>query len=547
MCVTMIDLILDKFLKLTWIRVFRLLRIARLLRHAEGVGILIKAVFTSLPQITNVLVLCLIILYMYSVIGMALFKDMPRGVRVAVRDAGAWREPGCKEVGVLAAKWGGCADFIRDHVNFDTFFSAVLTLMRITTGEVWSSIMFELRDYCDSQDLIPGVITCGSLTVPFMLSYVVLTQLLLLNIIVAVVLDSYQACLHEYRRVVTTLTIKEFQQTWMELDPKASGYIPVKHLGKLLLNMKEPLHCQRSEEEFVDRDLLPLIHELNFPMYIVQPTSQGRRGRAASHQATRFFQNRLFFGGANSEEDPGHSGRSYSGRESMKGPSAPKGTSKREKYYRGCVVSFRDVIDTLASKALTLELGDADGLIHASHQRERKKRLSRFYEACDSFADNVLGKEPRERSPLIDTPATTIDLPTYLPPSVDYCCTAGSMSILVSSYTAGWHYSVQTIEKFWRGSRARIYFEELLTKVDALGDEDRCKLLCYTEKLQVEYNEQFNRYEHASLAAERRSRRNAEEEHLLEIGMNSLSRSWSAAYFHSAEAAQALVPKAPNV
>ena len=93
------------------IRVFRVVRMFRLLRSMQGVVELLKAVFLSLPSLFNVGSLLALILFIYAVAGVSLFGLVVHN-------------------GVLT-----------EHANFSTWPLAMLTLVRLATGEEWQLFM----------------------------------------------------------------------------------------------------------------------------------------------------------------------------------------------------------------------------------------------------------------------------------------------------------------------------------------------------------------------------------------------------------------------
>merc|ERR1711871_793990 len=105
----------------TVMRTFRVLRIFRLIRAAKELRKLINTVVVSLPQLANVAMLLVLFLFIFAVMGVQMFA------KIAFEDA------------------------YNEHANFQSFGTAVLTLMRATTGENWNGMMYgmsELTDEC---------------------------------------------------------------------------------------------------------------------------------------------------------------------------------------------------------------------------------------------------------------------------------------------------------------------------------------------------------------------------------------------------------------
>jgi voltage-dependent calcium channel L type alpha-1D len=105
---------------ITILRAFRILRVVKLLQKMESIKVIIDAVINILPNITNVMSLFVLALFIYSCVGMSLFS--------VVRSRG---------------------EGLDKKNNFQTFGGAMLILMRFATGEDWNAFMYELQEKTD--------------------------------------------------------------------------------------------------------------------------------------------------------------------------------------------------------------------------------------------------------------------------------------------------------------------------------------------------------------------------------------------------------------
>lgn len=96
------------------IRAFRIMRIIRLVRKQQDVKIILDTLFNILPQITNFVGLMILLLFIYSALGMSLFG------------------------GILLQ------EFVSEKANFQKITYAMMLLFRCSTGEDWNKIMYEL-------------------------------------------------------------------------------------------------------------------------------------------------------------------------------------------------------------------------------------------------------------------------------------------------------------------------------------------------------------------------------------------------------------------
>jgi len=80
-------------------------------------------------------------------------------------------------------------EVIDEHTNFHNFGNAMLTLLRIATGEDWNKIMFDSMN--TEPDCEPGV-TCGSAWAPaYFISFVMLCSFIMLNLFILVILQQF--------------------------------------------------------------------------------------------------------------------------------------------------------------------------------------------------------------------------------------------------------------------------------------------------------------------------------------------------------------------
>ena len=97
----------------TALRIMRISRLFRMVKTSEGLRSLLKTLYMSMGNIFNTAALLTLILFTFSVAGMSLFGEVPE------------------------------ADFVNEHVNFRSFYLAMITLFRASTGESWNGIMHD--------------------------------------------------------------------------------------------------------------------------------------------------------------------------------------------------------------------------------------------------------------------------------------------------------------------------------------------------------------------------------------------------------------------
>ena len=119
---------------------------------------------------------------------------------------------------------------IERHNNFRTIFQAFMMLFRCSTGEAWPDIMMaciegrpcdELaHQYNETTGLkIDPDKTCGSrVTYLYFVSFIFLCSFIMLNIVVAVIMDSFDYLTRD-SSILGSHHLSEFITVWCEYDP----------------------------------------------------------------------------------------------------------------------------------------------------------------------------------------------------------------------------------------------------------------------------------------------------------------------------------------
>lgn len=87
------------------------MRIVRLIKRAKSLNLIFNAFLVTLPGAMNIGLLLLLILYLYSVMGMQLFGQV------------LWNDPD------------------NNNLNFETFLNSFCALCAVATGDGWKLIM----------------------------------------------------------------------------------------------------------------------------------------------------------------------------------------------------------------------------------------------------------------------------------------------------------------------------------------------------------------------------------------------------------------------
>uniref|UniRef100_A0A8C2X849 Voltage-dependent L-type calcium channel subunit alpha n=1 Tax=Cyclopterus lumpus TaxID=8103 RepID=A0A8C2X849_CYCLU len=202
---------------ITFFRLFRVMRLVKLLNRSEGIRNLLWTFIKSFQALPHVALLIIMLFFIYAVIGMQIFG------KVALVDGTQ----------------------ISRNNNFQTFPQAVLMLFRCATGEAWQEVMMASMygKKCDPKsDFLPGEeFTCGSnFAVFYFLSFYCLCAFLILNLFVAVIMDNFDYLTRDWS-LLGPHHLDEFKKIWAEYDPEATGRIKHLDVVTLLRRLQPPL------------------------------------------------------------------------------------------------------------------------------------------------------------------------------------------------------------------------------------------------------------------------------------------------------------------
>ena len=195
------------------------LRAMRLVQHAKGLSNLVKTIVLSVPSLLNVLSLLSLIVFIYSALGVELYAFVERG------------------------------PLFTDQRNFEYFGSALLFSFQCLTGDGWSGLMNEaLLD----DSLSP------MLTVTFFVSFQVICSRVVLNLIVAVILENFTTLGQHNSDLVSRKDVEAFCDRWADFDPDATQTIRIQELPALIRVMPQPLGLPGAPRSWIVRVCLNL-------------------------------------------------------------------------------------------------------------------------------------------------------------------------------------------------------------------------------------------------------------------------------------------------
>uniref|UniRef100_A0A8D8VKH5 Voltage-dependent L-type calcium channel subunit alpha n=1 Tax=Cacopsylla melanoneura TaxID=428564 RepID=A0A8D8VKH5_9HEMI len=209
-------------LSINFFRLFRVMRLIKLLSRGEGIRTLLWTFIKSFQALPYVALLIVMLFFIYAVIGMQVF-------------------------GKIALNGGNA---IHRNNNFQTFPQAVLVLFRSATGEAWQDIMLDCSnrpefvkcdENSDGNPLGDPTMSCGSdIAFPYFISFYVLCSFLIINLFVAVIMDNFDYLTRDWS-ILGPHHLDEFIRLWSEYDPDAKGRIKHLDVVTLLRKISPPL------------------------------------------------------------------------------------------------------------------------------------------------------------------------------------------------------------------------------------------------------------------------------------------------------------------
>ncbi|XP_077196169.1 voltage-dependent L-type calcium channel subunit alpha-1C isoform X8 [Paroedura picta] len=207
-------------ISITFFRLFRVMRLVKLLSRGEGIRTLLWTFIKSFQALPYVALLIVMLFFIYAVIGMQVFG------KIALNDTTE----------------------INRNNNFQTFPQAVLLLFRCATGEAWQEIMLAcLPDKkCDPDSLelnnsTEDEYSCGSsFAIFYFISFYMLCAFLIINLFVAVIMDNFDYLTRDWS-ILGPHHLDEFKRIWAEYDPEAKGRIKHLDVVTLLRRIQPPL------------------------------------------------------------------------------------------------------------------------------------------------------------------------------------------------------------------------------------------------------------------------------------------------------------------
>lgn len=158
-------------ISINFFRLFRVMRLVKLLSKGEGIRTLLWTFIKSFQALPYVALLIVLLFFIYAVVGMQvnlLYKIL----------SNFWLTYVSQVFGKVGLENDDSS--INRNNHFQTFTQAVLILFRSATGEAWQEIMMSVSPgaQCDPASDDPNGICGSSISYPYFISFYVLCSFL---------------------------------------------------------------------------------------------------------------------------------------------------------------------------------------------------------------------------------------------------------------------------------------------------------------------------------------------------------------------------------
>ncbi|XP_066993816.2 sodium channel protein para [Anabrus simplex] len=220
------DIIEKYFVSPTLLRVVRVAKVGRVLRlvkGAKGIRTLLFALAMSLPALFNICLLLFLVMFIFAIFGMSFFMH--------VKDKGG----------------------LDDVYNFKTFGQSMILLFQMSTSAGWDGVLDGIinEEACEKPNNElgnPG--NCGSATIgiAFLLAYLVISFLIVINMYIAVILENYSQATEDVQEGLTDDDYDMYYEIWQNFDPDGTQYIRYDQLSDFLDVLEPPLQIHKPNK-----------------------------------------------------------------------------------------------------------------------------------------------------------------------------------------------------------------------------------------------------------------------------------------------------------
>jgi hypothetical protein len=209
------------------VRVARVGRVLRLVKGAKGIRTLLFALAISLPALVNIGLLLFLVIFIYAIFGMNFFMHV------------------------------GYSEGLTKEFNFENIYRSFITLFPLVTSAGWSTLLEAITregpPLCNPHIVTSSQLTngdCGSkaIAIPFLVTFVVITFLVVINMYIAVILENFNTAREEVQQGLTDDDYDMYYEVWQSFDPKCTEFIAFNRLEEFVDTLESPLRIAKPNK-----------------------------------------------------------------------------------------------------------------------------------------------------------------------------------------------------------------------------------------------------------------------------------------------------------
>ncbi|XP_042144936.1 sodium channel protein para [Ixodes scapularis] len=218
------DLIATYFVSPTLLRVVRVVKVGRVLRlvkGARGIRTLLFALAMSLPALFNICLLLFLVMFIYAIFGMSFFMHVKH-------------------------RYG-----VDENFNFETFGQSMILLFQMCTSAGWDGVLAAIMDERDcNRPTDDNEGNCGKrgIAVAYLVSYLIISFLVIINMYIAVILENYSQATEDVQEGLTDDDYDMYYEIWQQFDPKGTQYVTYSNLTNFVNALEEPLQIPKPNK-----------------------------------------------------------------------------------------------------------------------------------------------------------------------------------------------------------------------------------------------------------------------------------------------------------
>lgn len=227
----------------------RIVKILKIFMYLNNSSVVSDILWLSLPYLMNTLVILLVVFYIYSIIGLHLLPFIKRRIGINLNS------------------------------NFSSLGMAMFTLMSISTGENWTSILedcvkisrpsdicFPITTYQEWIDHDKQFAGCGTnVAFVYFITFVILFGYALMNLLTGIIIESFYLRARLANSLVKSKDVQKFFRIWGTIDSNSFGMLHWKEAKMVLYVLGPPLGLPKNSRK--DRFIDELWISLRLPLY----------------------------------------------------------------------------------------------------------------------------------------------------------------------------------------------------------------------------------------------------------------------------------------